>query len=112
MFYPGHYRRRILAVRLTIPCITGPYTNVSAKLTLLGSHIRRDAVLGAANLLEVPSGRTTSVATSTAQGDAGVFELSFRDERYMPFEAPARSAGGAWSCRRSSGRSTTSRSTT
>jgi hypothetical protein len=86
MFYPGHYRRRILAVRLTMPCITGPYTNVSAKLTLLGSRIRRDAVLGDANLLEVPSGGTTSVAASTAQGDAGVFELSFRDERYMPFE--------------------------
>jgi hypothetical protein len=27
-----------------------------------------------------------SIATSTAQNDAGVFELSFRDERYMPFE--------------------------
>src|SRR5438874_7563317 len=26
--YPGHYRRRIKGVRLTIPCITGPYTNV------------------------------------------------------------------------------------
>jgi hypothetical protein len=86
MFYPGQYRRRIRAVRLTIPCITGPYTNVSAKLTLLQSRIRRDAVLGDANLFEVPPGGTTTVATSTAQGDAGVFELSFRDECYMPFE--------------------------
>ncbi len=86
MFYPGQYRRRIRAVRLTIPCITGPYTNVSAKLTLVRSHIRRDAVLGAPSLLEVPPSGTTTVATSTAQGDAGVFELSFRDERYMPFE--------------------------
>jgi len=86
LFYPGQYRRRIRAVRLTIPCITGPYTNISARLTLLRSHIRRDAALGATNLFEVPPNRTTSVATSTAQGDAGVFELSFRDERYMPFE--------------------------
>ena len=29
---------------------------------------------------------STSVATSTAQADAGVFDFSFRDERYMPFE--------------------------
>lgn len=86
LFYPGQYRRRVRAVRLTIPCITGPYTNVSAKLTLLKSFIRKEAVLGASHLFEVPPNRTASVATSTAQGDAGVFELSFRDERYMPFE--------------------------
>jgi hypothetical protein len=30
--------------------------------------------------------RTVSIATSKAQSDAGVFELSFHDERYMPFE--------------------------
>ena len=86
MFYPGQYRRRVRAVRLTIPCITGPYTNISAKLTLLRSHIRKEATLGAAHLFEVPITRTSSVATSTGQGDAGVFELSFRDEKYMPFE--------------------------
>ncbi len=34
----------------------------------------------------MPPTRTVTVATSTAQNDAGVFELSFRDERYMPFE--------------------------
>ena len=27
-----------------------------------------------------------SIATSTAQNDSGVFELNFRDERYLPFE--------------------------
>jgi hypothetical protein len=86
LFYPGQYYRRIRAVRLTIPSITGPYTNISGKLILLRSHIRRDAALGAAKLLEVPLNRTNTVAMSTAQGDAGVFELSFRDERYMPFE--------------------------
>jgi hypothetical protein len=86
MFYPGQYRRRVRAVRLTIPCITGPYTNISAKLTLLRSYIRKEATLGAAHLLEVPTMGRSSVSTSTGQGDAGVFELSFRDERYMPFE--------------------------
>jgi hypothetical protein len=27
-----------------------------------------------------------SIATSTAQNDSGLFELNFRDERYLPFE--------------------------
>ena len=45
---------------------------------------------------EIPSGSDTrftynfgaqqSIATSNAQNDSGVFELNFRDERYMPFE--------------------------
>jgi hypothetical protein len=86
MFYPGQYRRRVRAVRLTIPCITGPYTNISAKLTLLKSYIRKEATPGAAQLFEVPTTGTSSVSTSTGQGDAGVFELNFRDEKYMPFE--------------------------
>ena len=91
MFYPGHYRRRIKAVRLTIPCITGPYTNVSATLTLLSSKLRNEPKIdeparGLTYLRDVPRTRTVSIATSTAQNDAGVFELNFRDERYMPFE--------------------------
>ena len=86
LFYPGHYRRQIKAVRLTIPCVTGPYTNVSATLTLLGSRLRKDPEAGADAVAEVPLRRSVSIATSTAQQDAGVFELSFRDERYMPFE--------------------------
>jgi len=85
-FYPGQYRRRIKAVRLTIPCVTGPYTNVSATLTLTSSKLRKEPKLGAAFLVDVPRRRNVSIATSTAQNDAGVFEFSFRDERYMPFE--------------------------
>ena len=69
-----------------MPCITGPYTNVSATLTLQGSKIRREPMVGATKLLDVPRRHSVSIATSTAQNDAGVFELSFRDPRYMPFE--------------------------
>jgi hypothetical protein len=83
LYYPGHYRRRIRGVRLTIPCITGPYVNISATLELLDSRIR---MAPDGDPVSVPPRRTTSIATSTAQNDAGVFELSFRDERYMPFE--------------------------
>ena len=85
LFYPGHYKRRIKAVRLTIPCVTGPYVNVSATLTLLDSWVRPTATPGAP-LVEVPPSRSVAIATSTAQNDGGVFELLFRDERYMPFE--------------------------
>jgi hypothetical protein len=85
LFYPGHYRRKIKAVRLTIPCITGPYTNVSATLRLMSSWLRTEPTLEA-ELREVPRSRSVSIATSTAQNDTGVFELNFRDERYMPFE--------------------------
>jgi hypothetical protein len=85
LFYPGHYRRRIKAVRLTVPCVTGPYVNVSANLTLLDSEIRRDPDLSA-DPVPVPRRRSVTIAASTAQADGGVFEMSFRDERYMPFE--------------------------
>ncbi len=85
LYYPGHLRRRIKGVRVTMPCITGPFVNVAARLELLASWMRMSPSHGAA-LIEVPRRRTTSIATSTAQNDAGVFELSFRDERYMPFE--------------------------
>lgn len=86
LVYPGQHNRRIKAVRLTIPCITGPYTNVGAKLSLTGSSVRLEPQAGAAHLLPVPLTRTHAVAISTAQGDAGVFDLNFRDERYVPFE--------------------------
>ena len=84
--YPGQYKRRIRSVRLTIPCVTGPYVNVNAKLTLLQSHLRKEADLDASAYIEEPRSRYTSIATSRAQNDGGVFELSFRGERYMPFE--------------------------
>ena len=85
---------RIKAVRLTIPCVTGPYTNVSATLTLTGSSIRKDPDLNSPPV-EVPVSRTTHIATSNAQNDAGVFELNFHDERYMPFEG-AGAADSQW----------------
>jgi hypothetical protein len=38
--FPGHYMRRIKNVALTIPCVTGPYTGVHCRLTLLASQTR------------------------------------------------------------------------
>jgi hypothetical protein len=82
--YPNHYRRRIKAVRLTIPSVVGPYTNVGAALRLTDSHVRAEPDLK--SYVPVPLRHTTVIAASTAQSDAGVFEFNFRDERYMPFE--------------------------
>jgi hypothetical protein len=84
--FPGQLRRRIRSVSLTIPSVTGPYTNISAKLTLDASYVRwvewerpEDPPAPVA----VPRG---AIATSSAQKDSGLFEFSFRDERYLPFE--------------------------
>jgi hypothetical protein len=78
----------IKAVRLTIPCVVGPYSNVSATLTLNGSWTRSNPNLADPNQPEqdltlLPQ---TSIATSTANQDSGVFELDFNDPRYLPFE--------------------------
>jgi len=82
LYYPGQYKRIIKNVRITIPCVVGPYTNVSCKLTLMEYKIRKNPDSQA--LLPVSS--SSSVAISSAVNDAGVFELNLRDERYMPFE--------------------------
>lgn len=82
--YPGHYRRRIRAIRLTLPCVVGPYVNLGATLSLTKSSMRMSPTDRSDT--PVPARHTTTVAMSTAQNDGGVFEFGFRDERYMPFE--------------------------
>jgi hypothetical protein len=86
LFYPGQYCRKIKAVRLTIPCVTGPLTNVGATLTLTASKLRLTPKAGDGNFTPMQLKNNVLIATSTAQNDTGVFEFSFRDERYMPFE--------------------------
>ena len=97
LFNPGQYRRFIKAVRVTIPCVVGPNASVSATLTLSPGHrVRLDHATTPSysndpsqpdpNLLMIrpdPSCMTISV---NAQNEGGVFELNFRDERYLPFE--------------------------
>jgi hypothetical protein len=93
LFYPGQYGRIIKSVRISIPCIAGPYTNVSAKLTLSGSEIER-VDQGTPENGYTPN--TTSITASTAINDAGVFDFNFRDERYLPFEG-AGAINSVWS---------------
>lgn len=93
--YPGHYKRRIKSVSLSIPCIAGPYTGVNATFTLLEHKFRNTAIGGKAYAedTEETDERFSSymipikaIAVSSAQNDSGMFELNFKDERYLPFE--------------------------
>ncbi len=93
--FPGHYFRRIKTVGLSVPCVVGPYTSVNATLTLLRSTVRHSSALAGGGYPRDPDGddprftdhlAAESVATSGAQNDAGVFELTFHDERFLPFE--------------------------
>jgi hypothetical protein len=104
--HPGQFMRRIRNVTLTIPTVTGPYTGVHARLTLLSSRVRTDPRLSrpphaccdtceCENEYEACScdprivkhfGAREAIATSGGQNDSGLFELNFRDERYLPFE--------------------------
>ncbi|HVI47985.1 MAG TPA: neuraminidase-like domain-containing protein [Chitinophaga sp.] len=92
MDYPGHYMRRIKNVSISIPCVVGPYTGVNCTLSLLKSETRIDPTGGYDKVGEddprfkVQYGAISSIATSHAQNDNGLFELNFNDERYLPFE--------------------------
>jgi len=99
--HPELYRLRAKYVSITIPCVAGPYTTVSCKLSLLSSKYRKDTSLNPTGgtdkekYVEVAGndprfvynvGSPQSIVTSSAQNDSGMFELNFRDERYLPFE--------------------------
>jgi hypothetical protein len=85
MDFAGHYFRRVKAVRVTIPCVVGPYANVSATLRLTESWIRSAADISA-DPEPVTGLPQTAIATSSANQDGGAFELNFNDPRYLPFE--------------------------
>ncbi len=94
MDYPGHYLRRIKSVSISLPCIAGPYTTIPATLTLVESKIR---TIPGGDVNNDGFAAKPSIATSGAQNDSGVFELNFRDERYLPFEN--RGAVSKWELR-------------
>ncbi len=92
--HPGQYFRRIKTVSISVPCVAGPHTSVSAKLSLVNNKYRKNINnldnypedIGNDNRFNYNIGAIQSIATSNAQNDSGVFELSFKDERYLPFE--------------------------
>lgn len=91
--HPGHYLRRIKSVSISIPCETGPHTGINARLTQLTNRIRFDAGVGSGYAereddprFRISYAATQTIATSNAQNDSGLFEMNFRDERFLPFE--------------------------
>jgi len=98
MDHPGHYFRRLKSVAISLPCVVGAYTSVSAKLSLVSNRYRKNTNpdnAAATGYLEDPGnderfvynvGAIQSIAASNAQNDSGLFELHFKDERYLPFE--------------------------
>jgi len=93
---PGHYFRRIKHVAVSIPCVTGPFTSLNCKLTLLKSSIRRSPVVSDGDgYVRAGSedgrfldafGSLESIVASSGNQDSGLFEANLRDERYLPFE--------------------------
>jgi hypothetical protein len=109
MDHPGQYFRRLKSVSVSLPCIAGPYTSVSAKLSLVSNKYRKNTsktagaadeksayeeVIGNDPRFVYNVGAIQSIAASNSQNDSGMFELNFRDERYLPFEGCG--AVGAW----------------
>ncbi|MCP3669537.1 MAG: hypothetical protein GY814_03720, partial [Gammaproteobacteria bacterium] len=99
--FQGHYFRRIKAVSLSIPCVAGPYTTVNCSLRLLKNSFRKNTLMNSEddyqhnNDMGLPldddrfrssNVPVTSIATSTGQNDAGMFEFNYGDVRYLPFE--------------------------
>lgn len=93
--YPGHLRRRIKSVAISIPCVVGPYTGINCMLSLTSNGVRvkdgvadnyGDPLVTADDRFVRETVPVQSIATSNAQNDAGLFELDFNDERFLPFE--------------------------
>jgi hypothetical protein len=94
---PGHYFRRLHSIAVTIPCVAGPNTSISATLRQNSSMIRLapDPSPTAASYPrrdDDPRFKTISlpteqvIVTSTAREDFGLFDTSIHDDRYRPFE--------------------------
>lgn len=99
--HPNHYLRRIKTVSASLVCNAGPYTTVGMTLSLVANKyrnstgVRPGAVTDKDKYAEDTGndprfayniGSISSIATSSAVSDSGLFELSFHDERYLPFE--------------------------
>ncbi len=98
--FPGHYCRQIKTIAISIPAVVGPYQNISATLTQTSNKtLLKPKIEAVKYLLEVQGTtapddsvlrsnwrRNQKIAISRGVNDNGLFELNFRDERYLPFE--------------------------
>jgi hypothetical protein len=93
--FPGHYFRRIKTVSLSVIGQLRAFTNVNCTLTLLRNRVRTNpnasgmyvqAEDGDDQRFVMDIAPVQAIATSRPNTDAGLFELRFDDERYLPFE--------------------------
>ena len=94
--HPGHFMRRIKSVSLSLPCMLGPYQTVNARLVNVSSKVRISEDHGQGYEERHSSacdqrfyrseGIHEAISTTGAQNDDGMFEMSFKDERLLPFE--------------------------
>lgn len=103
---PGQYLRRIHSVAVTLPCVSGPYTGVHCRLTLLRSTMRiAPRLLGPQRRYgRQPDGDDPrfqdrlspidSIVTSSGRADTGLFDPDPADQRLRPFEGAG--AIGDW----------------
>ncbi|MHC8346663.1 Tc toxin subunit A-related protein [Pseudomonas sp. RT6P73] len=94
--YPGHYLRQIAAVSVTLPALVGPYQDIRAVLSQICSgFVTQPEIEGVQYLLDKTGNSSwvqsnlrahQQVALSTGMDDSGAFQLSFGEERYLPFE--------------------------
>jgi hypothetical protein len=95
--YPGHYLRQIATVTVSLPTLINPNQDVIATLTQTSSSTLLKADLNGVkylndsntgnpnNILQNPRANQ-QVALSLGLNASGLFELSFGDPRYLPFE--------------------------
>lgn len=82
--YPGQYKRLLRNVSITVPCVTGPYINVNATLTLLNSQLRpntSDPVIA-----DYPPQKNNQIVLSSGEQDGGLLFSDLHQNKYLPFE--------------------------
>jgi len=90
--FPTHHLRRIKSASISVHCAPGAYQAVNGRLTLLAAETRKGpSEIG----VTAWTGAVSSTATSMAQNETGLFELNFRDERYLPFEGAGAHVAGS-----------------
>ncbi|RON02004.1 hypothetical protein BK659_26205 [Pseudomonas brassicacearum] len=96
--YPGHFCRQITTVAVSLPVVLGPYQDVRATLTQTSSTTVLKANVDSLDylyengdqmpppdiLLNLRSHQ--QVGISHGVDDTGLHQLTFGDERYLPFE--------------------------
>jgi hypothetical protein len=108
--FPGHFRRKLKTVTLTVPAVVGPYQNIHATLTQVANAtvLRPDIeairyLLGSASKVPAPDALSSNiwvsqqVALSKGTNDSGLFQLDFNDPRFLPFEGTG--AVSTWTLR-------------